>query len=226
MSRTSKVLPVRILKIWFDVVLVLSAIAYVLFLGWLVVSPFLMARGDLPVDGAVQVVIGERSWFPVFALDFEPKNVEQDLGIQKASLVKARGELRFLTTRWWLHITAVGEIVMGSIIVLYVIWTLRRVLINVLAERPFDAANGQYLNRCGYITLVVGAVWPVFDYLLSSYVLSRIDVSNIDLRPAITLDSDAFTVGLLFLVFGAILSRGHELQEHEQELEAEQELTI
>ena len=35
-----------------------------------------------------------------------------------------------------------------------------------------------------------------------------------------------FVVGLLFLVFGLILTRGHELQNHEQELEEEQALTV
>ncbi|MGB5296729.1 MAG: hypothetical protein WBP34_17445 [Thermoanaerobaculia bacterium] len=35
-----------------------------------------------------------------------------------------------------------------------------------------------------------------------------------------------FVVGLLFLVFGAILTRGHELQEREQALEKGQAFTI
>lgn len=88
------------------------------------------------------------------------------------------------------------------------------------------AANGRILRQSGYIFLIMAALWPVADFALSSYVLSRIDVTNLDIRPAITLDKDAFVVGLLFLVFGAILTRGHELQEHEQALEEEQAFTI
>ena len=226
MRKKSKMLPVRILKVWFDVVLVVGGAASVLLLGWLALSPFVMASGDRSADGAVQVVVGERSWLPVFPLDVESTDLERDPMIQNANLVWARGELRFLTSEWWLHVSTAGEFVVGGLIALYLIWLLRKVLVNVLADRPFDAGNGRYMSRCGYIILVLGAVWPVLEYALSKYVLSGIEVTNIDLRPAITLEKDVFALGLLFLVFGAILTRGHELQEHEQALEEEQSLTI
>jgi hypothetical protein len=67
-----KNLPVRILKIWFDIVVVLGGAATLLFLGWLALSPFLMAKGDLPSDATVRVVVGERSWLPVYRLDLTP----------------------------------------------------------------------------------------------------------------------------------------------------------
>lgn len=226
MGGKSKNLPVRILKIWFDVVLVLGGLAALLLLGWLALSPFLMAGGDQPSDAAVLVVVGERSWFPVYRLEFAPEEGAEDLGIVRASLVKTTGELRFLTTNWWLHFVSVGEIMLGTLIVLYVIWILRKVLINVLDDRPFAAVNGRILRQCGVIILILGAVWPLLDYALSDYVLSGIQVANIDLRPAITLEKNVFAVGLLFLVFGVILTRGHELQEHEQALEEEQAFTI
>ena len=226
MRKKSRMLPVRILKVWFDVVLVVGGAACALFLGWLALSPFVMARGDRPADGAVQVVVGQRSWLPVLSLEVESKDMEEDPAIQDASLVWACGELRFLTTRWWLHMATLAEFTLGALIALYVIWLLRKMLVNVLADRPFDAVNGRYMSRCGYIILAMGAVWPILDYALSNYVLSRIHVTNIDLHPAITLEKDVFVLGLLFLVFGAILTRGHDLQEHEEALEEEQALTI
>jgi hypothetical protein len=115
---------------------------------------------------------------------------------------------------------------LGAVIVLYVIWNLRKLLINVLDDRPFAAANGRILRQSGFLILIMGALWPVADYALADYCLSRIEVASIDLSPAITLDKDVFVVGLLFIVFGAILTRGHELQEHEQALEEEQAFTI
>lgn len=226
MRRKAKMLPVRILKVWFDVVLVVGGAAGILMLGWLALSPFVMARGDRPADGAVQVVVGQRSWLPVFPLDVETTDLERHPILQDARLVRARGELRFLTTRWWLHMSTSGGLVVGALIAFYVIWLLRKVLVNVLADRPFDAANGRYMSRCGYIILALGAAWPILEYAISNCVLSRIRVTNIDLRPAITLDKDVFVLGLLFLVFGAILTRGHDLQEHEEALEEEQALTI
>ena len=65
MAKKNSKLPVRILKIWFDVVLVLSGLATLLGLGWLVFSPILMAKGELPADATVQVTVGERSWMAV-----------------------------------------------------------------------------------------------------------------------------------------------------------------
>ena len=159
-------------------------------------------------------------------MDFVPAEGSENLGIADTRLVKARGELRFLTTSWWLHFASLGEIIVGAVIILYVIWNLRKLLINVLDDQPFSPANGRILRQSGFIILILAALWPVADFGLSSYVLSRIDVTNLDLRPAITLDKDVFVVGLLFLVFGIILTRGYELQEHEQKLEEEQALTI
>lgn len=221
-----KNLPVRILKIWFDIVLILGVVAVLVFSGWLALTPFLMARGEVPSDATLQVVVGERSWLSVYPLEFEAVATSQDTQIEKASLVDARGELRLVTTNWWLHFVSIGGIMFGVAVVLYLIWLLRRVLVNVLDDRPFDASNGRLLRRCGYIILILGAIYPPFDYALADYVLATIDVTNIDLRPAITFEKDVFVVGLLFLVFGIILTRGHELQEQEQALEEEQAYTI
>lgn len=226
MTIKAKNVPVRILKVWFDICLALGGLACLVFLVWLAVSPFLMSGGEIPVDATVQVAVGERSLLPVLALELDPHESSQELGIQTTRLVKGRGELRFLTTSWWLHFLTLGEIMLGTVIILYVTWTLRMVLIKVLADRPFDAANGQGLRRCGYIVLITAVIYPILDFALASSVLSRIDITNIDLRPAITLSFDALIVGLLFLVFGMILTRAHELHEREQELEQEQALTI
>jgi hypothetical protein len=226
MTSKSKNLPVRILKFWFGFVLVTGGAATLIFLVWLTFSPFVMADGETPADATVQVVVGERSWIPVFKLDYEQIEGATDLDIRDATLVKTGGELRFVTSTWWLHFLSLGEIMLGAVIILYVIWNLRKLLINVLDDRPFAAANGRLLRQSGYIILIMAALWPVADYALSDYVLSTVSVTNIDLRPAITLEKDAFVVGLLFLVFGIILTRGHELKEHEQELEKEQSLTI
>ena len=129
--------------------------------------------------------------------------------------------MRITTTSWLLQFIPLGEIMIGTVVILYLIWILRRVLVNVLADRPFDVANGRLLRRCGYVILVLGAIWPIFDYFLADFVLSQIHVTNIELRPAITFEKDVFVVGLLFLVFGLILTRGHELQVHEKQLEEE-----
>ena len=136
------------------------------------------------------------------------------------------GDLRFVTWNWGIHYGYFGGVFVGMALVFYVIWMIRRILINVLADRPFAAANGKLFKRCGFIVILIGAVWPPYDYILAKYVLSQIHTTNIALRPAITFEKDVFVLGLLFLVFGFILTRGRQIQEHERVLEEEQSLTI
>jgi hypothetical protein len=227
MNAKTGVLPVRILKIWFDVVLVLGALSAVALVGWLAISPFLMADGKNPSDAAIQVGVGERSFLPIMPLEIEPApGTSRDLGIENASLVKARGELRLQTTDWWLQFASLGRFLVAMMVVLYVVWMLRRVLKNVLDDRPFDPANGGLLRRCGYSILLLGVALPPVDFVLASRVLSGIRVANLNLRPAVTFDKDVLLVGLLFLVFGIILTRGNEIQEHERALQEEQSLTV
>ena len=226
MTGPTRILPVRVLKIWFDVVLVVGGLAAVIFLVWLALSPFVMAKSDTPAEATVRVAIGQRSWIPVLPLTLKPPPAGQEVQIESAALVSARGDMRVVTRNWGLHFAYLAGIMMATAVILFGVWTLRRVLVNVLADRPFAAANGKLLRRCGYIILAIAAAYPFFDFALAHYALSRIDVINIDLRPAITFDKDAFVVGLLFLVFGLILDRGHQLEKHEQELEQDQALTI
>lgn len=227
MNAKTGVLPVRILKIWFDVVLVLGALSAVALVGWLAISPFLMADGKNPSDAAIQVGVGERSFLPIMPLEIEPApGTSRDPGIENASLVKARGELRLQTTDWWLQFASLGRFLVAMMVVLYVVWMLRRVLKNVLDDRPFDPANGGLLRRCGYSILLLGVALPPVDFVLASRVLSGIRVANLNLRPAVTFDKDVLLVGLLFLVFGIILTRGNEIQEHERALLEEQSLTV
>ena len=227
MTAKTTVLPVRVVKIWFDIVLFLGALSAVALAGSLAISPFLMAGGKNPSDAAIQVVVGERSFMPIMPLEIGPApGSSRDFGIEKASLVKARGELRLQTTDWWLQFASLGRFLAVTLVLLYVVWMLRRVLKNVLDDRPFDPANGGLLRRCGSSILVLGVALPPLDLALASRVLSGIRVANLNLRPAITFDKDVLLVGLLFLVFGIILTRGNEIQEHEQALQEEQSLTI
>jgi hypothetical protein len=228
MHPNRKILPVRVLKIWFDVVLALGGVAALIFLAWLALSPFVMAKGDLPAEATVRVAIGQRSWVPVFPVELGSGTAPTEHGsaIEAANLVSAQGDMRVVTHDWTLHFAYLAAVLVATGVILYGIWTLRRVLINVLDNRPFDAANGRLLRRCGYIVLALASAYPFFDFFLADYVLSRIEVTNIDLRPAITFEKDAFVIGLLFLVFGLIFDRGHQIQQHERQLEEDQALTI
>ena len=49
-TTASSLLPVRILKVWFDIVLVIGAIGLAVFIVWLAISPFVMAERGAPAD--------------------------------------------------------------------------------------------------------------------------------------------------------------------------------
>ena len=72
------------------------------------------------------------------------------------------------------------------------------------------------IRRSGWIIIAVSTVWPAVHYALASFVLSRIDITNIDLHPAFTFNRDFIILGFLFLVFAAILTRGHQLEEEQK----------
>jgi hypothetical protein len=226
MSTQGTILPVRILKIWFDILLVIGAIGAVILLGWMALSPVLMAKADIPTEATVKVAIGERSLFPVHPVEIEAPESSPKPQVLEASLVDVSGDLRFITWNLGIHFGFFGGVLVGMVLVFYVIWMIRRVLLNVLTDRPFAAVNGQLFKRCGIIVFLIGAVWPPYDYILAKYVLLQVDISSIALRPAITFEKDVFVLGLLFLVFGVILTRGHQIQEHERLLEEEQSLAI
>jgi hypothetical protein len=229
MSVRSQQLPVRILKIWFDVVLALGVVAAVLFLVWLVVSPFVLLEAERPTEATIQVTLGEPAflWFRTHPVELEdPGATSTGRSVEKASLFDMSGDLRLLTWNWRIHYGYLAGILVGTALVLWVIWMIRRVLIEVLADRPFAAINGRLFKRCGYVILLTGVLWPPYEFVLSRLTLAEMGSTSPPLHPAITFEKDVFVVGLLFLVFGIILRRGHEIQQHEEALEKDQALTI
>ena len=98
-SSKSRDLPVRILKIWFTITLVVGAIASIVGVAWLAISPFVMAGGEVPVDGTVYVTIGQRSVLPVLDLELQPGESAQELGMQTPRLVKGHSNRWVINTR-------------------------------------------------------------------------------------------------------------------------------
>jgi hypothetical protein len=215
MSIRKEDLPVVILKIWLNVSLLVGAVGGAILLLWLIASPVLMAGDAIPADGVVWVDIGTRVFkiVPVLPLDAQPATGVRDLGIAKANLVKGRGELRFTTTEWRLHFASLGSILLSLMVILFVIWSLRRILVNVQSGKTFALENSRYLRRSAFLLIGLAVLWPFSNYALSRYVLLHLDVNTLDLRPAFAFDSDALLVGLVLLVFSIILSRGHRLEQ-------------
>lgn len=213
MSIRKEDLPVVILKIWLNVSLLTGAVGGAILLLWLLASPVLMAGDAMPADGVVWVDIGTRVFkiVPVLPLDAEPATGVRDLGIAKANLVKGRGELRFTTTDWWLHFASLGCILLSLMVIVFVVWSLRKIVVNVQKGETFAVENSRYLRLSAFLLMGLAVLWPLTNYALSRYVLLHLDVSTVELQPAFAFDSDALLVGLVLLIFSVILSRGHRI---------------
>ncbi len=220
MSIQKEDLPVVILKIWLNIALVTGAIGAAVICIWLLASPVFMAGDAIPADGVVWVDIGTHVFkiVPVLPLDAEPATGARDLGIAKANLVKGRGELRFTTTDWWLNFASLGSIFLSLLVILFAIWSLRKILVNVQKGETFAPENSRNLRISAWLLIGLSLLWPVVNYVLSQYVLRHLDVSTVDLQPALAFDSDALLVGLVLLVFAVILRRGYKI-EQSRELE-------
>lgn len=204
----------RMVKIWLDVVFVLGAIVCVALVIWLLAAPIAMAISDKPSDVSLRVAIGERSVKPVMPM---AGGGAGSVGVDSLRIVDAAGELRFVTTDVWLHLASAGHWVIGTLLALYGIFLLRKILATVIAEHPFATSNVRRMRTLGFLLLGVSLLRPLVEYLVAKLVLAKISVDNVVLSPPISFSEDAFLGGLLLLVLATIFAYGSRL-EHEQSL--------
>ncbi len=204
----------RIVKRWLDVVFVLGTIVCSLLLVWLLAAPVAMTVSDASADVALKVAIGEGSVWPVMPM------AGGGIGAVAADslrVINATGELRFLTTAWWLHLASAGHMFVGALLGLYVIYLLRRILASVIEQRPFASSNVRRMRLLGFTLLAVSVLRPVAEYLVARLVLSQVAVENVSLSAPVDFSPEAVFGGLLLLVLATIFDHGSRL-EHERSL--------
>ncbi len=201
--------PARVVKVWLDVVLVLGCIAAGLIAVYLLATSFTGSAGR---TAEVTVAIGSHSFLPRLPLELEAVGVPDDSGVSSAVLVKGYGQLRTQTHRRVQHFVSMLLIEVFLLVVLYAVWTLRAVLLSVLAGRPFAPANSRRLQRIGFVILAVTLLFPIPEYLIGKAVLQDLTVVGLALSPALHFSTDGVLTGLLFLVLAAIFRHGSELE--------------
>jgi len=206
----SKLISARIVKIYLDICLVLGAIALPLLLIWGLISPLVMSEESVFVDAMIPVTVGKSSVLPVLPLE---ASGEDGNGITNLNLVKARGELRFDTTSWWLHITTVLPLLVGGLLVMWVIFLVRQVVASVLQGDPFTARNAGRLRLVGLILLIAGTVGPLLEYLHADMVLAQVGSSTIPLSPPLTFSPEVILAGLIMLALSTVFGHGKELED-------------
>jgi hypothetical protein len=207
---THKTSAARIAKAWLDVVFVLGAIVCVALLLWLLAAPVAMTVSDAPGDVALRVAIGERSLRPVMPMTGGGVG---SVSADSLRVVDATGELRFVTTDWWLHLASAGHMLVGAILVLYGIYVLRKILATVVDEHPFAPSNVHRMRILGFLLLGIGILRPLVEYLVALLVLSRITVETVVLSPPVGFSVDAILGGLLLLVLATIFDYGSWLEQ-------------
>ena len=206
----------RIVKTSLDVVFVLGAIACFLLLVWLLAAPIAMTVSDAPADVALKVAIGARSLWPVMPM---AGGGVGSVAVDSLRVINATGELRFLTTAWWLHLASAGHMFVGALLGLFVIYLLRKILASVIAQRPFARSNVRRMRLLGFILLGVSVLRPLAEYSVARLVLSQVAIENVSLSAPIAFSLDAVFGGLLLLVLATIFDYGSRLEQ-------EQSLTV
>lgn len=199
----------RIAKLWLDVLFVLGALVCGAFLIWLVAAPIAMAVSDVPADVSVRVAIGDRALRSVVSVAGRGMG---SVAIDSLRVVGGTGELRFVTTQWWLHVASAGHMLIGALLVLWVVYLLRRILASAVAERPFAPANVRRIRLLGLLLLGISVLRPLVEYVTARLVLSRIAIESLALRPPVGFGVEAALGGVLLLALAGIFSHGARLE--------------
>lgn len=116
------------------------------------------------------------------------------------------------TRRWSLFYLAAAPLVATVAAALWVLYLLRAVLRDVLAERVFTARNAGRLSTVGWILLVAGIIWPPIVESRALLVLRQVHADGARLVPADVGGGGVWVVGLLVLALASAWRYGVELQ--------------
>ncbi len=160
--------------------------------------------------------IGSGSVRPVLSVRAEASG---SASIESLRIVEGRGELRFLTTSWWLHFVSAVRMLVGTFAVLFVIYMLRKINVTVMEGHPFAATNVRRMRWIGLILMIGAVAVPMTEYSVARLVLDQVITEGIVLSPPFDLDVGVILVGLLLLVLATVFEYGSRL-------ESDQSLTI
>ena len=214
MSATTDHRLARAVRVWLDLAFALGLVACAGLAIWLLISPFVMAHSKTGMDAAIPVAIGSRSVRPVIPVE---ATAEQEGTIHSLQIVDARGELRFITSRWELQFACNLAYLAGALIVMVVIHLIRSVLREVARGTPFGSDSAKRIRAIGLLFVLLAILRAIAEYVTARLVLARISVVDLALSPPLSLNFDTVLAGLLIVVFSQVWIYGAELA-HEQSL--------
>ncbi|HEX5050901.1 MAG TPA: protein kinase [Planctomycetota bacterium] len=158
--------------------------------AWLLGGLFLLQLAIKPGSCSISVPVA-------FTIDAEGYRVQSKVpGVEPLRLEQCSGQLRFpVTSLPWGVGWAFGLILLAMGLV--IIHQLRRLLAAAAAGEPFTAASVRRIRTVGWILLLLGVLYSVFETAMPGLLASRFDVEGISFT-----DSDQL-LGVLPLPFRA-----------------------
>jgi hypothetical protein len=200
----------RGLRVWLDLTLGLGVVFGALAVLLMLVSPFVMGP-DRQAEAVIEVMLGDGALIPVERLEIARQVPGK--GFSNARLVRAIGELRVDTAHWEMFVASMSPRIIVLLAVMSGVWMMRGVVVSVIDGRPFDRRNGRRIRAVGWIMVGMGIVYPLSQYVVGSWLLSRIEIVGSKLTPVWGPNTDAITGGLLIVLLGAVFGHGARIEE-------------
>lgn len=212
-----QLLSARIVKLWLDIAFFAGGIGAVLFTAWWLLSPLAASGSNMRFEVDLPVAIGEYPVGPlrsVLPLEVGPSS---PTAIERPRIVDGTGELRFNTGSALLHLAVTGIWVLVFLVVLCVVYLLRRIFKTVIDGEPFSLVNAARLRAIAVIIMVAGALGPLVQYLAVAAVLNQVTIEGVPLNPPLHFRFDVVLAGLMILALSTVFTHGAQL-EHDQSL--------
>lgn len=214
---TRQLLSAKVVKLWLDVAFYAGGIGAVIITAWWLFSPLATGGSTMPFEVEVPVAIGEYPVGPLRSVLPLEVGANSPVAIERPRIVDGSGELRFDTDSPFLHFTVTGAWVLAILVVLCVVYLLRRIFKTAIDGEPFSPANAARLRAIAVIIMVAGAVGPLVQYLVAATVLHRVAIEGVPLNSPLHFRFDVVLVGLMILALSTVFAHGAQL-EHDQSL--------
>lgn len=212
-----QLLSARVVKLWLDIAFFAGGIGAVLFTAWWLFTPLAASGSTMPFEIDLPVAIGEYPVGPLRSVLPLEVGANSPVAIERPRIVDGTGELRFDTGSPLLHFAVTTVWVLAILVVLCVVYLLRRIFKTVIDGEPFSLANAARLQAIAVIIMVAGAVGPLVQYLAAAAVLNRVAIEGVPLNPPLRFRFDVVLTGLMILALSTVFTHGAQL-EHDQSL--------
>jgi hypothetical protein len=216
---------------------------YIIWFGWVLLSPVLTGGTPHRVRGVVSMAVGEAGGGqmpPISPLilggpDTLGGGAESvllnSLPITVVSHDSSKvidpkfsgtiGAMLFQTSNWKMHILLFLSALIPQFLFLWILYLIRQFLVDAVQGTPFSLDNAKRLKWIGLVLLGIGVVKPMLNGLTGNLLLSSITVQGPVLTPWI--DLHFISACVLIALFSLIISISFR---HGVELEKEHSLTV